>query len=40
VNVLVLALTEERKQRAAEILRQHGGHFINFFGGLEIERLA
>ena len=40
VNVLVLAPTEERKQRAAEILRQHGGHFINFFGRLEIERLG
>ena len=39
VNVLVLAPTEERKQRAAEILRQHGGHFINFFGR-EVERLA
>jgi len=25
---------------AAEILRQHGGHFINFFGKLEIERLV
>jgi hypothetical protein len=40
VNVLVLAPTEERKQRAAEILRQHGGHFINLFGRLEIERLG
>jgi hypothetical protein len=40
VNVLVLAPTEERKQRAAEILRQHGGHFINFFGRLEIEQLG
>jgi hypothetical protein len=40
VNVLVLTPTEERKQRAAEILRQHGGHFINFFGRLEIEQLG
>src|SRR5713101_7767598 len=40
VNVLVLAPTEERKQRAAEILRQHGGHFIKFFGRLEVERLG
>jgi hypothetical protein len=40
VNILVLAPTEERKQRAAEILRQHGGHFINFFGRLEIEQLG
>jgi hypothetical protein len=40
VNVLVLAPTEERKQRAAEILRLHGGHFINFFGRLKIEQLG
>ena len=40
VNVLVLAPTEERKQRAAEILRQQGGHFINFFGRLQVERLS
>jgi hypothetical protein len=40
VNVLVLAPTEERKRRAADILRQHGGHFINFFGRLTIEQLA
>lgn len=40
VEVLVLAPTEERKRRAAEILQQHGGHFINFFGRLTIEQLA
>ena len=40
VNVLVLAPTDERKQRAAEILRQHGGHFINFFGNLQLEQLG
>ena len=39
VTVLVLAPTAERKLRAAEILRLHGGHFINFFGKLEIEQL-
>jgi hypothetical protein len=39
VILLVLAPTEERKLRAAEILRLHGGHFINFFGKLEIEQL-
>jgi hypothetical protein len=39
VTLLVLAPTEERKQRAAEILRLHGGHFINFFGKLQIEQL-
>jgi hypothetical protein len=37
VTVLVLTPTEERKLRAAEILRLHGGHFINFFGKLKIE---
>jgi hypothetical protein len=40
VNVLVLAPTDERKQRAAEILKQHGGQFINFFGRMAIEQLA
>jgi hypothetical protein len=39
-NVLVLAPTEERKRLAAEILRKHGGKFINFFGRLSIEQLA
>jgi hypothetical protein len=40
VTLLVLAPTAERKQRAAEILRLHGGHFIHFFGRLEIEQLG
>jgi hypothetical protein len=40
VNVLVLAPTEERKKLAAAVLQQHGGHFINFFGRLTIEKLA
>jgi hypothetical protein len=39
-NVLVLAPTEERKRLAGEILRKHGGKFINFFGRLTIEQLA
>jgi hypothetical protein len=39
INVRVLAPTEERRQRAAEILRLHGGHFIKFFGRLKIEEL-
>ena len=39
-NVLVLAPTEERKRLAGEILRKHGGNFINFFGRLTIEQLA
>ena len=40
LNVLVLAPTEERKRLAGEILRKHGGKFINFFGHLSIEQLA
>ena len=40
LNVLVLAPTEERKRLGADILRQHGGHYINFFGRLTIEKLA
>jgi hypothetical protein len=39
-DVLVLAPTEERKRRAAEILRQHGRHFINFFGRLAVEQVG
>ena len=38
--VAVLALTEDRKDRAAQILQQCGGHFINFFGRLSVERIA
>ena len=30
--VLVAAPTAELKERAARILREHGGHFINFLG--------
>jgi hypothetical protein len=30
--VAVLAPTDERKALAAEVLRGHGGHFINFLG--------
>jgi hypothetical protein len=37
--VSVLAPTEERKQRAAEILRDHGAHFVNFMGRFAIEVL-
>jgi hypothetical protein len=39
VTVLVFAPTDERKMRAAEILRLHEGHFIKFFGKLKIEQL-
>jgi hypothetical protein len=38
-TVLVFAPTEERKERAAEILQTHGAHFINFMGRFTIERL-
>ncbi len=40
ITFVVLAPTEERKQRAADILREHGGHFINFMGRYTIEQLA
>ena len=36
----VLAPTEERKDRAAQILRDHGAHFITFKGRFTIEQLA
>jgi hypothetical protein len=39
-TVAVLATTEDRKRLATDILRQHGGHFINFLGHLTVERLA
>ena len=39
-TVVVLASTEERKRLATDVLRQHGGHFINFLGHLTIERLV
>ena len=35
----VLAPTEERKDRAAQIIRECGGHFINFCGHLNVERI-
>ncbi|HEX5385764.1 MAG TPA: hypothetical protein VFW66_03600 [Gemmatimonadales bacterium] len=38
--VSVLAPTPERKTKAADILRQHGGHFINFLGRFTIESLT
>jgi hypothetical protein len=37
--VRVLALTEERKQRAAELLRQHGARHVHFKGRFTIEEL-
>jgi hypothetical protein len=38
--IRVLAPTEERKQRAAQLLREHGGHFITFQGRFTVEELG
>ncbi len=38
--VAVLAPTEERKDLATSMLRECGGRFINFFGPLNVERIA
>jgi hypothetical protein len=38
--VLVLVPTEERKNRAARLLEEHGGHFVNFLGRFMIETLV
>jgi len=38
--VAVLTPTEERKDLAADIFQRCGGHFINFFGKLNVERIA
>lgn len=37
ILVLVEASTDERKKRAAELLREHGGKFVNFLGRYTIE---
>jgi hypothetical protein len=37
--VAVLAPTEERKELAAQLLRDCGARFINFFGSLSLERM-
>jgi hypothetical protein len=36
----VLAPTEERKDLAAEMIRECGGRFINFFGHLNVQRIT
>jgi hypothetical protein len=36
----ILTPTEDRKDRAAQILKECGGRFINFFGRLNVERIA
>lgn len=38
--VAVLTPTEDRKDRAAQSLQECGGRFINFFGRLNVERIA
>jgi hypothetical protein len=38
--ILILTPTDERKDRAAQILKECGGHFINFYGRLAVERIA
>ena len=40
VVLMVLAPTEERKMRAADLLRAHSGHFINFLGRFTREEIA
>jgi hypothetical protein len=40
IVLLIFTPTEERKQRAAEVLLAQGGHFINFMGRFTSERLA
>jgi hypothetical protein len=38
--ILVLTPTEERKDRAAAMLRECGAHFINYYGHLNIESIS
>jgi hypothetical protein len=38
--VAVLAPTEERKNLAADVFRRCGGRFVNYFGDLNVERIA
>ena len=38
--VAILTPTEDRKDRAAEIIKECGGRFINFFGRLNVERIT
>jgi len=39
-HFLVLAPPEERQDRAAAILRDHGGRLVHYFGRFTIERLG
>lgn len=38
--VVVMAPTDERKELAARVLREHGGRFVNFMGRSTIERMV
>ncbi len=38
--IAVLASTEERKNLAAKMIGECGGHFINFFGHLNVQRIT
>jgi hypothetical protein len=38
--IVILAPTDERKDRAAQILQECGGHFINYYGRLAVERIT
>jgi hypothetical protein len=38
--IAVLTPTEDRKDRAAELIGKSGGRFINFFGRLNIQRIS
>jgi hypothetical protein len=40
IVLAILTPTDERKVRAADVLRRQGGHFINFMGRFTSERLA
>ena len=38
--IAVLTPTEERKDLAVQLIRDCGGHFINYFGRLNVERIG
>jgi hypothetical protein len=39
IVIAVLTPTDERKDRAAQMLQDCGAHFINFYGRLNVERI-
>jgi hypothetical protein len=38
--IAILTPTDERKDRAVQILKECGGHFINFYGRLAVQRIS